>query len=458
MPIELIWGPPPTPSVPTTVVVSGVTVTVLGTSSVRIDLDLTPDGKAFVEYDSSVSGALTQATAITSTFLGHHAITITGLSPGVVYRYRVVGISTDGEFTYDSEGAFATTSDTILGTVYGYAAGVTGGAGGVVCEVDNNNSSGSGSFLDAANTSGPRIITFAVDGIIHIPTSNISPRAFCTIAGETSGGDGITFTGRAVQCNGSGSSDVIMRQFRNRGWVGGGAPPANTGSENFGAINSARRLVFQNLSGAWHADETIGFYRGNQDVTIQDCILGEGIYSTHNFACLVSNNAAGISSNGETTRISIFRNLMYRSQYRNPNVGYAEDPGPYLVAPAVQADIANNLIWPGSVSGSYGPQVYFGGKMNARYNYVGNTTNAAISWDDSKALSQVYSEGNFSRNGRSTSGNVSTPFLIPTAATLPMFTDARTAAEYVLDHAGCRIGGLDSYDANAISAILSAGL
>jgi hypothetical protein len=78
--------------------------------------------------------------------------------------------------------------------------------------VTNLNPDGPGSLQEACATPGPRIVVFAVSGVIHnmvtIENSNI------TIAGQTAPGAGITINGQLVSKEGI--SDVVIRHLRVR--------------------------------------------------------------------------------------------------------------------------------------------------------------------------------------------------------------------------------------------------
>src|ERR1041385_8948674 len=88
-----------------------------------------------------------------------------------------------------------------------------GGRGGKVLVVTNLNDSGPGSFRDACEQGGPRIIVFNIAGVIRINAA-ISIRApYVTIAGNTAPGDGVCIAGNTVELN---THDVILRYLRFR--------------------------------------------------------------------------------------------------------------------------------------------------------------------------------------------------------------------------------------------------
>src|SRR6185295_19618601 len=82
----------------------------------------------------------------------------------------------------------------------GWAATTPGGRGGRILKVTTLAAKGPGSFLEALNVKGPRIIVFEVGGVIDLG-SVTGPRhnsvaikePFLTIAGQTAPSPGITF-------------------------------------------------------------------------------------------------------------------------------------------------------------------------------------------------------------------------------------------------------------------------
>ena len=96
----------------------------------------------------------------------------------------------------------------------GFGAAATGGRGGPVLKVTNLNTSGAGSLKAALDTTGPRIVVFAVSGVIdsdiYIPHGNL------TIAGQTAPGGGITIRGRLYSNYSTGIDNIIIRHVRVR--------------------------------------------------------------------------------------------------------------------------------------------------------------------------------------------------------------------------------------------------
>ena len=95
-----------------------------------------------------------------------------------------------------------------------------GGRGGKVFVVTNLNDRGPGSFREALEAGGPRIVVFNVAGIIKLEERIRIRAPYITIAGNTAPGDGVCIAGDTVELE---THDVIIRHMRfRRGaiWVG----------------------------------------------------------------------------------------------------------------------------------------------------------------------------------------------------------------------------------------------
>jgi len=88
-----------------------------------------------------------------------------------------------------------------------------GGRGGKICVVTNLEDSGPGTFREACESAGPRIVVFNVAGIIHLKMPVFIEAPYITIAGQTAPGDGICIAGESVLDN---THDVVIRYLRLR--------------------------------------------------------------------------------------------------------------------------------------------------------------------------------------------------------------------------------------------------
>ena len=108
-----------------------------------------------------------------------------------------------------------------------------GGRGGRVIEVTNLNSSGVGSFREACEASGKRVVVFRVGGTIDLKGRDIIiDDDYITIAGQTATGDGIQIKrgGLVIRAN-----EVIIRYLRLRLGdvaVGGAVDALSIGAPN----------------------------------------------------------------------------------------------------------------------------------------------------------------------------------------------------------------------------------
>lgn len=196
-----------------------------------------------------------------------------------------------------------------------------GGRGGKVFMVTNLNDSGPGSFREACEAGGPRIVLFNVAGILRL-RSHLRIRApYITIAGSTAPGDGVCIAGDTVELE---THDVILRHMRfRRGetWVGdrddslGGNPTGN--------------IMIDHVSASWGLDENMSMYRHmyqppgggpelklpTVNITIQNSIFSEAL-NTYNHA--FGSTIGGLNS-------TFHHNIWACNGGRNPSVGMYGD-------------------------------------------------------------------------------------------------------------------------------------
>ena len=109
-----------------------------------------------------------------------------------------------------------------------------GGRGGKVITVTNLNDRGPGSFREACETGGARIIVFNVSGIIRIESPIIVRAPYVTIAGQTAPGDGVCIAGESFWID---THDVVVRHMRfRRGETGVGHRDDSFGGNPIGNI------------------------------------------------------------------------------------------------------------------------------------------------------------------------------------------------------------------------------
>ena len=196
-----------------------------------------------------------------------------------------------------------------------------GGRGGKVITVINLNDRGPGSFREACETGGARIIVFNVAGIIRLESPIIVRAPYVTIAGQTAPGDGVCIAGESFWVD---THDVVVRHMRFRR----GETKVWHRDDSFGG-NPIGNIMIDHCSCTWGLDENISFYRHMYDpsegqyeskdlklptvnVTIQNTISAKAL-DTYN-------HAFGSTLGGENC--AFMRNLWASNSGRNPSVGW----------------------------------------------------------------------------------------------------------------------------------------
>ncbi|WP_197526981.1 pectate lyase family protein [Pirellulimonas nuda] len=205
-----------------------------------------------------------------------------------------------------------------------------GGRGGQVMTVENLNDSGPGSFREALEAGGPRIVVFNVAGIIRLKSRIIVRAPYLTIHGGSAPGDGVCIAGDTVELE---THDVVIRHMRfRRGatWVG-------DRNDSLGG-NPVGNIMIDHVSASWGLDENLSMYRhmyhppdGSKElklptvnITIQDSIFSEAL-DTYNHS--FGSTLGGYNS-------SFHHNLWACNTGRNPSVGMIYD-----------FNFANNVIY-----------------------------------------------------------------------------------------------------------------
>ena len=198
-----------------------------------------------------------------------------------------------------------------------------GGRGGKVFVVTNLNDSGPGSFREACEAGGPRIVVFNVAGIIRLKDRIRIRAPYITIAGNTAPGDGVCLAGNTVELE---THDVIIRHMRfRRGetWVG-------DRNDSIGG-NPIGNIMIDHVSASWGLDENMSMYRHMHDhdnneatpslklptvnITIQNSIFSEGLNTYHH---AFGSTIGGLNS-------TFHHNLWACNTGRNPSVGMYGD-------------------------------------------------------------------------------------------------------------------------------------
>lgn len=172
--------------------------------------------------------------------------------------------------------------------------------------VTNLNNSGTGSFKDAVSQSN-RIVVFNVSGVIDLNKEQIVLKSNQTILFQTAPGDGIElYNGNTSS---SGASDVIVRYMR----VRTGRQVSGSDNTDAGGCANGKNQIYDHCSFTWGTDECFSLNRDGKgdglfNITLQNCILGQGC---QNHSC------GGLIQTNDDEGITIFRNLLIDNKTRN---------------------------------------------------------------------------------------------------------------------------------------------
>lgn len=179
----------------------------------------------------------------------------------------------------------------------GYGAVATGGDSEF--HVMNLNDSGSGSLRDALSGGG-RHIVFDVSGTITIKSSLIIP-SNTTIDGTTAPGSGITVTGYSTSM--SKHHNIIIRNMRFREDTTG--PKGKCSLQGSECYN----IMVDHCSIEWGRWDCMSFTGDSHDITVQYCMIGQGIDPQH-FGGLID----------ACDNVSLLHNLWIGNDNRNPKL------------------------------------------------------------------------------------------------------------------------------------------
>ncbi|MEM7306612.1 MAG: hypothetical protein AAF682_08075 [Planctomycetota bacterium] len=166
----------------------------------------------------------------------------------------------------------------------GFGAAARGGRGGTPLYVTNTDDSGPGSLRWALLEPYPRTVLFAVSGTIALQSQLQIDSPFVTVAGQTAPGGGIAIrnagpvTTALVKVT---TNDVVLRHLRFRP----GPDDSNCGSANLDALlidtPDSYRVIVDHCSVSWAVDENMSIFGGARDVTVQWCLISEGLYCSN---------------------------------------------------------------------------------------------------------------------------------------------------------------------------------
>src|SRR5687768_5510360 len=344
-----------------------------------------------------------------------------------------------------------------------------GGRGGKVYVVTGLADSGPGSFREACEKGGARIVVFNVAGIIRLKTPVVIRAPYITIAGQTAPGDGVCIAGESVWIN---THDVIIRYMRfRRGetWVGrrddaiGGNPIGN--------------IMIDHVSATWGSDENMSMYRhmyndstgtqeqklGTVNITIQNSIFAEALDTW--------NHSFGSTLGGENC--TFMRNLWANNTGRNPSIGWngifnfannvvfnwvhrSVDGGDYRA----QYNMINNYFKPGPLTPKNSPVGHRilkpeSGRSKLKYRVYGRAYVNGNIVEGHDAISRNNWAGGVQVEDLADAGEymaamkVEKPLPMPVISIMP----AREAFQYVVDNVGANLPVRDPVDSRIVEQV-----
>ncbi len=327
----------------------------------------------------------------------------------------------------------------------GFGSAARGGRGGAVLLVTNLDDSGAGSFRAACEARGPRIVVFRVGGIIDLKSAIHIREPFLTIAGQTAPGDGVCLRGNEFVID---THDVIVRYLRSR--------PGDISGKEVDAIGiggNSHDVILDHCSASWSVDEALSPSGGIRDVTVQWCIIAEGLNKSvhhkgpHGYGSLV--RAVG--------GLTLHHNLWAHNTARNPRLGdnYGRPPFPLfdvrnnvmydygavcsgLTGDILSVNYVGNYIRPGPSSNRTRGPIVFADTADAKYFVEGNIVEGRddLSEDNRKLFDKTEIKGR----------RVVTVAARAFATPKPETTSARDALEAVLARSGATLPVRDAVD------------
>lgn len=204
-----------------------------------------------------------------------------------------------------------------------------GGRGGRIIRVTTLAASGSGSFLEALNGAGPRIVVFEVGGVIDLANQKVMIREpFLTVAGQTAPSPGITIIRNNIFVQ---THDVVIRHLRVRPGEAGHAKRSGWDADSITTSRGARDVIVDHCSFSWATDENLDIwgdpFTGNtpeewhanntQRVTYSNNIVAEGLNDSTNTK---GPHSKGMLIGDNTSYILVSGNLFADNVERNPEI------------------------------------------------------------------------------------------------------------------------------------------
>lgn len=269
-----------------------------------------------------------------------------------------------------------------------------GGAGGPVLRVSTLAPDGPGSLRAALAAKGPRVIEFAIAGVIDLDRRGLKiVEPFVTVRGETAPSPGVTLIRGGISIQ---THDVILQHLRVRPGEAGAAKGSGWECDGISAYRG-HDVVVDHCSTAWATDENLSASGPRFEGDTPDAwraATSHRITFTNNLAAEGLSNAThakGEHSKGglihdNVTDVLICGNLYAHNRERNP-----------LFKGGARGAIVNNLIYDPGKRGphfnlhaaEWGDHPY----QAARMSLVGNVLRAGPSSAKDLAMLMIGGEG-----------------------------------------------------------------
>ena len=355
-----------------------------------------------------------------------------------------------------------------------------GGRGGKVYVVTSLADSGPGTFREACEAAGPRIVVFNVAGIVHLRKPVNIEAPYLTIDGHTAPGDGVCIAGESTLVD---THDVIIRYLRFRR----GNTNVFDRDDALGG-NPIGNIIVDHCSCSWGLDENLSMYRhiyergtngyGEKlptlNITLQWNISSEAL-NTYNhafgatwggrnssfhhnlFACNTGRNP----SIGMTYDFNFVNNVLFNWRHRTVDGGDKDSlyniinnyyqPGPV----AESGTVRYRVLLPAATQTKQDPTPHFGKAYVAGNFVAGNERVSADNW----AGGVQFSDGGTKDDPTTTTNEsvknlvaqvrVKTPFPMAPVTTTP----AKQAYSEVLESAGAVLPRRDAVDRRVIEEV-----
>jgi pectate lyase len=326
-----------------------------------------------------------------------------------------------------------------------------GGRGGRVIFVTSLADAGPGSFREACEAKGPRIVIFKVSGLISLAKPIEIKNPYITIAGQTAPGDGICLRNYTFVIA---THDVVVRYIRSR--LGDLSAQQ---VDSITLVSGAENVIVDHCSASWSVDEALSLSGNVFNVTVQWCLIAEALNQ--------SKHVKGPHGYGSLSRatgfISWHHNLWAHNKARNPRLGDNYDKPPYptfdvrnnviydygdiasgLTQGVLKVNYVANYIRPGP-SSKAGTPIHIGGPSDLRFYIRENVFegNEGLTADNSLFFDPVMIDG------KRQVQTVADPFNMLAVTTI----SAHQAYEAVLQMAGASLPHRDPVDARIVEEV-----